>query len=101
MVNNITVAHEVNGLETVVPVSYKIEMDGCIQTITCRVDASAFHVPAWLQLRSFVFRSSLANGRYTQLFSEYDDVKNIDTIMFIDKVYNGVMRLEKMALATL
>lgn len=99
MAKEITIAYEVNGLEVSVLVTYHVEMAGDIQTISCTINTGSFHVPAWLQLRKFELKSILSDGCYMPLFTDNDNIKNINAILFIDKAYNEIMDKEKFVMA--
>jgi len=77
-----------------IPLSYVINMTGNVQTIACSVSGSRF--PNWLQLRKFEMSSLKENNIYTPLYSEVNNNKNMDTGLFIDKVYTNIMLAEKL-----
>jgi len=95
MINEILVDFNVNGEDVQVPVSYKIEMAADIQLITCTVCPGTFHMPTWLQMRKFEFKSMLGNDGYMPLFTDNQSIKNINASMFIDKTYQEIMQKEK------
>lgn len=78
--------------------TYVIQMMGDIQSIACSVDGN--HFPNWLQLRKFELLSLKEKSFYTPLFNEINNNKNIDTVLFIDKVYAAIMRAEKLKVRT-
>ena len=77
-----------------ISLSYVINMTGNVQTIACSVSGSRF--PNWLQLRKFEMSSLKENNIYTPLYSEVNNNKNMDTGLFIDKVYTNIMLTEKL-----
>lgn len=96
MEKEITISYEVNNSEVAVLVSYKIELNDDIQTISCMVNPGSFNVPQWLQLRKFELKSILSgDGDYMPIFTDNENIKNINAVLFIDKAYNDIMRKEK------
>lgn len=71
-------------------VKYKISNSGGIKTINC-VMSTDQTLPNWLQLRKFDFRSLKAEGAYNLLFEEKKFEKNLDTVLFLDRVYEEIM----------
>jgi hypothetical protein len=92
----ITVPYEVSadGQIRSIPVSYKMDTDGDMRTITCTVNPGNSLLPFWLQ-RKFSIKLLFTNGSYVHLFDESNIIKNLDTSIFIDKVYAGIMAKEK------
>jgi len=76
-----------------IPLTYAINMAGDVQTIVCSVSGNRF--PNWLQLRKFEMSSLKEKNFYTPLYSEINNNKNMDTGLFIDKVYTDIMHAEK------
>ncbi len=76
---------------TALKVNYSIQLDGKLQTIACYVDDRQ-SIPKWLQLHKFDF-VSLKNRdtTYSLLFEETKYNKNLDTLLFMDKVYAMIM----------
>ena len=100
MEKEITIQYEVNGNSVSVLVSYKIEANADIQTISCTVNPGSFNVPTWLQLRKFELKSILSDeGDYSPLFNDNENIKNINAVLFIDKAYNDIMAKEKFKMA--
>ena len=77
-----------------IPLTYVINMQGNVQTIACSVNGTRF--PNWLQLRKFEMSSLKDHNVYTPLYSEVNNNKNMDTGLFIDKVYTDIMSAEKL-----
>ncbi len=75
-----------------IEVRYTIEHVEDIQTVNCSVEGRSFQV--WLQLRKFSISSIKESGRYTTLFNETNNSKNMDTSLFIDLVHASIMKLE-------
>ena len=89
----ITVSYSWGNAPVDIQLSYAINMLGNVQTIACSVDGSRF--PNWLQLRKFEISSLKEHNVYTPLYSEVNNNKNMDTGLFIDKVYSDIMLAEK------
>lgn len=97
--NDIDISYQANDIETTVNLSYMITMEGNVQTITCTVNTSRLNVPVWLQLRKFELKSILEDGSYAPLFIDNDNIKNVNSTLFIDKAYNSIMAQEKFVMA--
>ena len=95
MQKTITILYKVNNLEYSVIISYKIEMNEQVQTITCIVNPGTFNFPPWLQLRKFELKSHFSSGVYVPLFTDNGNIKNMNAVLFIDKTYNDIMVQEK------
>lgn len=96
MEKEISVSYEVNNTIITVLVAYKIELNEDIQTISCTVNPVSFTVPQWLQLRKFELKSIRSNdGDYMPIFTDNDNIKNINAALFIDRAYNDIMKKEK------
>jgi hypothetical protein len=74
--------------------TYTTQSVEALHTISCNVVSD--HIPNWLQLRKFEIASVHEKQGYVPLFNEINNEKNLDTILFIDKVYSDIMRLEKL-----
>lgn len=72
-------------------VVYKVSQDGNMQTIECAID-NGQTFPEWLQLKRFDFVSLKSKGIYDLLFEESKYNKNLDTLLFLDQVYEEIMR---------
>ena len=94
MGKNITISYFWGDGLVEIPLTYAINMLGNVQTILCSVDGSRF--PNWLQLRKFEMSSLKEHNIYTPLYSEINNNKNMDTGLFIDKVYSDIMLAEKL-----
>ncbi len=81
---------DVNTLQ--IKVCYTIDTINDLQTINCNIDLRQY--PLWLQLRKFSISSRILKGSYMPLYNEVNNSKNMDTTLFIDLVYSGIMRLE-------
>ncbi len=94
MAKVITVSHEVDSQISKILLSYDIELDDNIQTISCTICSGSFHVPKWLQLRKFQLRSLISDNHYTPLFTDEPQVRTLRAISFIDKAYQEIMETE-------
>jgi hypothetical protein len=92
MTKNITVSHLGDDASVQIQLQYTIEVLGNVQTITCSVEGK--QLPVWLQLRKFKMMSLNENNSYVPLHNEGNNDKNLDTTLFIDKVYTDIMRAE-------
>ncbi len=77
-------------VSTALKVNYSIQLAGKLQTIECQVD-NGQPLPKWLQLHKFNFVSLKKQDAYSLLFEESKYNKNLDTILFMDKVYAMIM----------
>ena len=94
MSKGINVSYLIGDGPVEIPLTYAINMQGDVHTIVCSVTGSRF--PNWLQLRKFEMSSLKELNLYTPLYSEVNNNKNMDTGMFIDKVYADIMIAEKL-----
>ena len=94
MSKTITVSYSFRDVPADIQLSYSIQMAGNVQTIACSIVGNQF--PNWLQLRKFEMLSQKEQNVYVPLFSEINNYKNLDTVLFIDKVYTDIMQAEKM-----
>ncbi|HMR19891.1 MAG TPA: hypothetical protein PKA53_11390 [Sphingobacterium sp.] len=72
-------------------INYRIEQSGELQTIECVVDNKQ-SIPGWLQLQKFTLISLKTKDMYNLLFDQSKYNKNLDTVLFMDKVYAKIMR---------
>ena len=98
MKKSITVSYLIGEGMTEIQLSYLSSLAGNVHTILCSVDGSRF--PNWLQLRKFELLSLKESNVYTPLYNEVNNNKNMDTGLFIDKVYTEIMHAEKMKVKT-
>lgn len=75
---------------TPVNVHYSISKQGNLQTITCAV-ANSSSLPTWLELRKFDLVAMKYNGIYDLLFEQRKYDKNLDTVLFMDKVFEKII----------
>ncbi len=94
MNKQITIAYSVNNEAVNIPLYYTVSVSDNVHTIACNVNLSAFHAPAWLQLRKFEIRSILIGKNYSQLFSDDQQARNFDSVLFVDKAYGEIMKME-------
>lgn len=71
-------------------INYRIQLSGKLQTIECVVDNKQ-PLPGWLQLHKFNFVSLKTKDMYSLLFDQSKYNKNLDTVLFMDKVYAKIM----------
>ncbi len=84
-----------NGQEVTIPISYIIEKNENVCTITCTVNPGNSLLPFWLQ-RKFSIKLLFTDGYYVHLFDESNIIKNLDTSLFIDQVYDKIITKEKL-----
>ena len=72
---------------TPVHVHYSIIQQGNFKTITCAVPSIA-EIPTWLELRKFELVAMKYNGNFELLFEHRKYEKNMDTVLFMDKVFD-------------
>ncbi|WP_270087352.1 hypothetical protein [Sphingobacterium sp. SYP-B4668] len=89
MKNNVMVNYP-KATSSPVNVSYSISKQGNLKTITCAV-ANTEAVPAWLELRKFELIGIKSNETYDLLFEQRKYEKNLDTILFMDKVFEKII----------
>lgn len=75
-------------------VNYRVHQEGDFQTIECALSNNQ-SFPKWLQLKKFDFVSLKSKGVYDLLFEEKKFDKNLDTVLFLDKVYEVIMKAGK------
>lgn len=73
-----------------VSVDYKITKEGPIKTITCTVPDKA-NIPNWLELQKFEMTAMKFDNKYNLLFEQRKFDRNLDTVLFIDKVFEKIM----------
>ncbi len=84
------------GTDEFVGVSYNIQLEDDIHVIRCNIIPNSKVVPYWLRPRKFAFRSRLIDGVYNPLFNDNDYINNMDTVLFIEKAYEAIMKNEKL-----
>lgn len=89
MKNNVTVSYP-KANSTPVNVKYSISKQGKFKTITCAV-ASTTAIPTWLELTKFDFVAIKSEDSYDLLFEEKKYNKNLDTVLFMDKVFEKII----------
>lgn|SRR5690242_4208750 len=78
-----------------IPVSYTIENEDNVRTITCTVNPGNSLLPFWLQ-RKFNIKLLFTDGCFVHLFDESNIIKNLDTSLFIDQAYDSIIMKEKL-----
>lgn len=76
-----------------VSVNYKITKEGEIKTITCTVPDKA-NIPNWLELQKFEMTAMKFDNKYNLLFEQRKFDRNLDTVLFIDKVFEKIMSVK-------
>lgn len=71
-------------------IDYSISSHGKLHTIECKV-SDGQKIPQWLQLQKFSFVSIKKKEFYDLLFNEKKYDKNLDTLLFLDRVYAAIM----------
>lgn len=98
MTKNILVSYP-DSTSSPVKVAYRVSKSGQFQTIECALTSDQ-SIPSWLQLRKFDFLSMKFKGVYKLLFEEKKFDKNLDTVLFLDKVYEKIMKTTKSSAPT-
>jgi hypothetical protein len=75
---------------TPINVHYSITKQGNMKTITCAVP-SVETIPIWLELRKFELLAMKYDGNYELLFEHRKYEKNMDTVLFMDKVFKSII----------
>lgn len=75
---------------TPVNVHYSITQQGNFKTISCAVPTIEV-TPIWLELRKFELVAMKYNGNYELLFEHRKYEKNMDTVLFMDKVFESII----------
>ncbi len=78
-----------------IPVSYELLKEGNIYTIFCTIDQKTeYKIPIWLRPFKFEIKFSYVNNVYETLYSDYDNVSNLDSSLFIDKANADIILSE-------
>ncbi|HEY9177532.1 MAG TPA: hypothetical protein VIN07_07575 [Flavipsychrobacter sp.] len=85
-----------NGESTVqIPISYELLKEGDIYTICCTIDQKTeYKIPMWLRPFKFEIKFSYTNNVCETLYSDYENVANLDSSLFIDKVNKDIVASE-------
>lgn len=94
MIRNVLVPCAISDKEVTLPIAYIIETVNGLLVITCSLANNA-QIPTWLQVRKFELRSIVEDSGYTPLYTYQENVKNMETLVFIEKTYELVMAKEK------
>ncbi|MEJ5053825.1 hypothetical protein [Sphingobacterium sp. MYb382] len=81
---------------TPINVHYKITKEGNLKTITCKV-ASSESIPGWLELTKFELVGLKSEDSYDLLFQIKKYEKNLDTVLFMDKVFERIINTQDRA----
>lgn len=95
MEKSIIVSFVFNSKSIEITVRYSIEIFEHIQIIYCKICKNEDEHPYGLHLHKFEFRSLLVDGVYVPLYNEHENIKSVNTLKFIDKVYIDIMSKEK------
>lgn len=101
MEKNIIVPFLFNSRSIEITVRYSVEIFEHIQIVYCKICRNEEHHPQGLQLHKFELRSLLVDGVCVPLYNDHENIKNVNTLMFIDKVYAEIMSKEKYKTAVL
>ena len=75
-----------------IPVSYELLKEGNIYTIFCMIDQKTeYKIPIWLRPFKFEIKFSYINNVCETLYSDYDNVSNLDSSLFIDKANEDII----------
>lgn len=94
MRKEITVDYRFNNTPLHVLLRYDVETDSNVQIITCHVIPTIGSNLEWLHTRKFELRSWIDDGTYEPLYTENQQLHNIDGVLFIEKAYREIMQLE-------
>ncbi|QBQ39970.1 hypothetical protein E2P86_01905 [Sphingobacterium psychroaquaticum] len=73
-----------------VMVDYRVSNEGKLKTISCAV-SNAQILPSWLEMQKFELVALKEEDGYSLLFHEKKFDKNLDTVLFIDQVFERIM----------
>lgn len=77
-----------------VSVNYKISIEGGLKTITCVVPDKD-NAPSWLELQKFELQAMKFDNSYDLVFEQRKFDRNLDTVLFMDKVFEKIMDLKQ------
>jgi hypothetical protein len=100
MRKEITINYEFDKAPINVLLRYDVETDGNLQTITCTVVPVLGSHLEWLHTRKFELRSWLSDGSYMPLYTENEQLYNIEGVLFIEKAYREIMHRENYTVQT-
>ncbi|MBL1410705.1 hypothetical protein [Sphingobacterium faecale] len=93
MSNNILI-HYPKASSRPVSVNYKVSNEGDLKTITCSVPDKE-NTPSWLELQKFELVAMKFDNAYDLVFEQRKFDRNLDTVLFIDKVFEKIMDLRQ------
>lgn len=93
MSNNILI-HYPKANSRPVSVNYKISNEDGLKTITCVVPDKE-NTPAWLELQKFELQAMKFDKGYDLVFEQRKFDRNLDTVLFMDKVFEKIMDLRQ------
>lgn len=88
--NNTILIHYPKSSSSPVNVNYKVSNQGNLKTITCTVPDKS-NIPKWLELEKFELTAMKFDKEYDLLFEQSKFNRNLDTVLFIDKVFQKIM----------
>lgn len=91
MMNNILI-HYPKPNSRPVSIDYKISNEGDLKTISCAV-TDKDNAPAWLELFKFELVAMKFDQSYDLVFENKKFDRNLDTVLFIDKVFENIMEI--------
>lgn len=94
MMNNILV-HYPKSNSKPVSIDYKISVEGDLKTISCAV-ADKDTAPAWLELLKFELVAMKFDQSYDLVFENKKFDRNLDTVLFMDKVFENIMEIRRL-----
>lgn len=97
MEKTILVRYQPSGVENdlQIPVSYETDNNDDILTLRCRVDMPMNEIPWWLKPHKFELRASYEGNVYQLLMNETRNVHTVDAALFMDKVQEKILEVEK------
>lgn len=93
MSNNILI-HYPKANSRPVSVNYKVSNEGGLKTISCTVPDKD-NSPAWLELQKFDLVAMKFDNSYDLVFEQRKFDRNLDTVLFMDKVFEKIMDLKQ------
>lgn len=79
-----------------IPVSYKADTAGAILTLSCKVELPLAEAPWWLRPLKFELRAACEGNGYQLLMNDTRNVHTVDAALFMDKVQEEIVAVEKL-----
>jgi len=86
--------HYPKSTSTPINVNYKVSNNGNVKTITCSLPDKG-NIPNWLELQNFELTALKIDQEYNLLFEQRKFDRNLETVLFIDKVFEKIMDVRK------